>query len=165
MSFKNYYIILGVPNTATAKEIKVAYRALAKLYHPDKNQGNKQLEEKFKEIQEAYAVLSDNVKRKKYDLKFSYASSTSSSSYQKPYTAYTGKAYQYAQQEAHYRKKHSGQAKPEQASKPQQSEFKERYQVLVSIGIALLLLYMVVTYSTQKKVHSKEPLLKEKQSF
>ncbi|MBL7882658.1 MAG: DnaJ domain-containing protein [Bacteroidia bacterium] len=165
MSFKNYYIILGVKNTATAKEIKAAYRALAKKYHPDKNHGDKFLEEKFKEIQEAYAVLSNVVQRKKYDLKFSYGSATSPSSYQKPYTAYTGKAYQYAQQEAHYRKKYSQaeQSKPASTTKTEKEEFKERYQLLVSIGIALLLLYMVVTYSSHKKERSTVPLKKEKQ--
>ncbi|WP_028841763.1 DnaJ domain-containing protein [Thermodesulfobacterium hveragerdense] len=65
---KDYYEILGVPRNATQEEIKKAYRKLAMKYHPDRNKGNKEAEEKFKEINEAYAVLSDPEKRKLYDL-------------------------------------------------------------------------------------------------
>lgn len=64
---KDYYGILGVSKGANEDEIKKAYRKLAMQYHPDKNQGNKQAEEKFKEINEAYAVLSDPEKRKRFD--------------------------------------------------------------------------------------------------
>ncbi|MGZ8709297.1 MAG: DnaJ C-terminal domain-containing protein [Thermoanaerobaculia bacterium] len=59
--------MLGVKKTATAAELKKAYRELAKKYHPDKNKGNKEAENKFKEISEAYAVLSDKDKRDQYD--------------------------------------------------------------------------------------------------
>ena len=62
-----YYQVLGVAKTASADEIKKAYRKLALKYHPDKNQGKKEAEEKFKGISEAYAVLSDSEKRKQYD--------------------------------------------------------------------------------------------------
>ncbi|MCX6151367.1 MAG: J domain-containing protein [Ignavibacteriales bacterium] len=67
MDFKDYYKILGVGKTATQDEIRKAYRKLAKRFHPDKNQGDKSSEEKFKEINEANEVLSDPDKRKKYD--------------------------------------------------------------------------------------------------
>ncbi|MBW1972848.1 MAG: DnaJ domain-containing protein [Deltaproteobacteria bacterium] len=67
MGKKDYYEILGVSKNATEDEIKKAYRKLAMKYHPDKNKGNKEAEEKFKEINEAYAVLSDKEKRKQYD--------------------------------------------------------------------------------------------------
>ncbi|MEN6519755.1 MAG: DnaJ C-terminal domain-containing protein [Armatimonadota bacterium] len=65
--YKDYYKILGVERSAAEKEIKQAYRRLARKYHPDVNPGDKTAEEKFKEISEAYEVLSDKDKRTKYD--------------------------------------------------------------------------------------------------
>jgi len=67
---KNYYNILGVDKNSTASEIKKAYRKLAMKYHPDKNQGDKSAEDKFKDISEAYEILSNADKRKKYDNPF-----------------------------------------------------------------------------------------------
>src|SRR5205085_4992665 len=67
MDFKDYYATLGVAKTATAKEIKQAYRKMARKHHPDVNQGDKSAESRFKDISEAYEVLGDEEKRKKYD--------------------------------------------------------------------------------------------------
>ena len=67
MSKRDYYDILGVSKSANADEIKAAYRKLALKYHPDRNPNNKEAEEKFKEAAEAYEVLSDQEKRKRYD--------------------------------------------------------------------------------------------------
>ena len=67
MSQRDYYDILSVGRDASADEIKKAYRKLALKYHPDRNQGNKAMEEKFKEASEAYEVLRDSEKREKYD--------------------------------------------------------------------------------------------------
>lgn len=67
MNNKNYYDILGISKTASAEEIKKAYRQLALKYHPDRNPDNKDAEEKFKEAAAAYEVLSDEKKRRQYD--------------------------------------------------------------------------------------------------
>lgn len=67
MEYKDYYKTLGLERSASEAEIKSAFRKLALKYHPDRNQGNKQAEEKFKEINEAYEVLSDKEKRSRYD--------------------------------------------------------------------------------------------------
>src|SRR4030043_1571882 len=67
MAAKNYYDILGVKKSATDKDIKQAYRRLARKYHPDVNPGNQSAEAKFKEMNAAFEVLSDKEKRQKYD--------------------------------------------------------------------------------------------------
>ena len=68
MPEKDYYKILGVSQDASKDEIRKAYRKLAKKYHPDRNKGSDTAQEKFKDISEAYNVLSDPEKRKKYDI-------------------------------------------------------------------------------------------------
>src|SRR6202165_5536784 len=67
VKFKDYYEVLGAPRTATEDDIRKEYRKLARKHHPDVNPGDKSAEERFKEINEAYEVLSDAEKRKRYD--------------------------------------------------------------------------------------------------
>ena len=150
MAEKNYYIILEVKSTATFEEIKSAYRILAKKYHPDKNIGNKAAEEYFKEIQQAYAVLSNPEKRKQYDFKASYA--TRNQPQQKTSSGgpqYTGNAYQFAQQQAQYRQQQA-YAQTKKNPPTEKVTEKENWQILVSVGIALVLLYFIISYSTEK---------------
>jgi curved DNA-binding protein CbpA len=151
MAFTNYYIVLGVKNNASFDEIKAAYRELAKKYHPDKNPGNKAAEDFFKEVQQAYAVLSNPEKRKKFDLKFSYGSTQETK--RKPGgPAYTGNAYQYAQQQAQYQSQQSkaeNAASPKQKAKPDKSE---NHYILISVGVALVLLYFIISYTDSKTV-------------
>ncbi len=64
---RDYYEVLGIERSATEQEIKSAYRKLALKYHPDRNPGDKEAEERFKEAAEAYSVLCDADKRKRYD--------------------------------------------------------------------------------------------------
>lgn len=152
MAFTNYYIVLGVKNTATSDEIKSAYRELAKKYHPDKNPNNKAAEDFFKEVQQAYAVLSNPEKRRKYDLQFSYAGrpkqpgTQTTQSKQYTYQQYTGNAYQYAQQQAQYKQQARQNTQPRSKGKPDKSE---NHYILISVGIALVLLYAIMSYSSK----------------
>lgn len=150
MAQKNYYIILEVKSTATFEEIKSAYRLLAKKYHPDKNIGNKAAEEYFKEVQEAYGILSNAEKRRKYDLKIAHGTRTQPQ--QKANAGgpqYTGNAYQFAQQQAQYRQQQA-YAQAQKKAAPEKRTEKENWQILVSVGIALVLLYFIISYSTEK---------------
>ena len=68
MEYRDYYEILGVPRSASQADIKKAFRKLARTHHPDRNPGDKAAERRFKDVNEANAVLSDPDKRKQYDL-------------------------------------------------------------------------------------------------
>lgn len=148
MSFKNHYITLGVKNTASLEEIKQAFRTLAKKYHPDKNHGNASAEDFFKEVQEAYAVLADPEKRKKYDLKFAYATNYQQAK-RKAHAPYTGNAYQYAQQQAQYERRSKSAEQPPKETVKEHKTATDPYLFIISIIVALLLLLFIVTYSSK----------------
>lgn len=106
---KDYYKILGIDTSADKKEIKSAYRSLARKYHPDTNQGNKLSEEKFKEIGEAYSVLIDETKKAQYDKLKGFSQKKANTSEQAKKQA----ADAYSEQ-----KKSAGKTKPEPEKRP-----------------------------------------------
>ncbi len=85
----NYYKIIGVAENATEEEIKTAYRKLAKKYHPDAHPGDRECEKNFREINEAYSVLADTEKRKKYDEQLSGTKSAGKSGREQKRTSST----------------------------------------------------------------------------
>lgn len=88
---RDYYEVLGIEKGASEEEIKKAFRKMALKYHPDRNQGDKDAEEKFKEVNEAYSVLSDPEMRKKYDMfGFAGVDPTANAGQQGGYTQWTG---------------------------------------------------------------------------
>jgi len=108
MKFVDYYKILGIKKTATDKEIKKAYRKLARKHHPDLNPDDKEAEKKFKEINEANEVLSDPEKRKKYDKygkdwkhgeEFEKAQQQQQQQPQRQYQRYSGTSDEYSEQD------------------------------------------------------------------
>lgn len=103
----DYYSILGVPNTATQLEIKAAFRSLAKLHHPDKHSGSREKERLFKEINEAYSVLSHTDTKFAYDKQFFYRAEAETVTYQRdrrppPSYAPPRQPYQYAPRQTAY---------------------------------------------------------------
>ena len=126
MQQKDYYLLLGVNHHASTQEIKVAFRDLAKKYHPDKNIDNKDAEDYFKEIQQAYSILSNAGKRRKYDSGMGYSQN-------------------YFRNYATPQQKTSSAGKRE-IEKPDKSE---HYYFLICIVIAALLLYFIVSYSSK----------------
>ncbi len=129
---KNYYKVLGVPDFASYDEIRTAYRKLAKELHPDKNFGDRYYEERFKEISEAYNTLSDEDKRRRYDLKLKYGTYTFPR--EKPFTRYRT------------------QARTSSRS-PKKKKFWdfERHQIAISGIVAIALIWAVVHFSEREK--------------
>ncbi len=138
MQQKNFYTLLAVSETASLKEIKTAYRRLAKKHHPDKNLGNKKAEEDFKEILHAYLVLSNSLKRREYDKLLNLGAYN----YERQYTPYATNPYQYAQKTEYKNSKPN----TETDTKQPLTNKVEMYQWLMSIIIAMIFLYFIISY-------------------
>ena len=99
---KDYYAVLGLTKTADSAAIKKAYRKLAKKYHPDTNAGNAQAENRFKEVQEAYNVLSDEEKKKLYDKYGFDAYDEGTGTWREPFRGFGGGGGPYGYQNVHF---------------------------------------------------------------
>ena len=99
---KDYYAVLGLTKTADSAAIKKAYRKLAKKYHPDTNAGNAQAENRFKEVQEAYNVLSDEEKKKLYDKYGFDAYDEGTGTWREPFRGFGGGSGPYGYQNVHF---------------------------------------------------------------
>jgi curved DNA-binding protein CbpA len=145
----NYYEILGLSNSANAQEIKNAYRKLAKLYHPDKNPDNKNSEEKFKHIKEAYEVLIDPAKKRKHDATLEYYLKLKSNT--NALKTHRKKSYSDISAEEHKRRQYFQQHYPnynQKKGKQKAAEEKKKYNetraIIFSIPIAIALLFFIV---------------------
>ena len=125
MTVKDYYEVLGLTAEAPAEEIRIAYRKLAKANHPDKHQGDPAYVEKFKDIQEAYDVLSDAEKRKEYD-----AQLARQNSYNKKNTKKESKKADKSSNNASKPSQPDEFSQPEQPSQPRPEEIKDMHTLV-----------------------------------
>lgn len=147
MTQKSYYEVLGISQSATADEIKRAYRKLAKQYHPDMNPA-KDAEVKMKEINEAYEVLSDTTKRQQYD-QFGHAASQQQ--YQQPY-GYGQQTYQGGQQFTSFEEMLAAmfaqQQRQQQAYRQQQSQGQGQRQPINPLSgiFRFFIIYFIIQF-------------------
>lgn len=155
------YEILGINKGASSEQIKTAYRKLAKIYHPDKNQGNKDTEEKFKSIKDAYEILSDAVKKKKYDL------SLENNNYQRQQTSKQKKYSDLTQEELkrrrYYQEFYANEFKKhkEKEALKEQKQYNETRTLLFLVPIALALVFFIINiynYSTKENYKFQNPV-------
>lgn len=141
MEHNNFYTVLGIKKSASPKEIKTAYRNLAKKHHPDKNQNNPKAEDYFKEVQYAYTILSNPTKRKLYDLKFGTALNNTSA---KTYAAGHANPYQFSKAAAQAQKNtvHHAASKHKTINETPP----DLSPLYISIVIALLLVSFIVLF-------------------
>jgi curved DNA-binding protein CbpA len=156
----NLYELLGVNATATREEIRAAFRKLAKQFHPDKNP-HSEAAEKFRQVKEAYEVLMDPVRRKKYDAKRNYTSSykqrstNTSQPGQKKTKTYTTTEEDIKRRKYYHenygKKKQSGHTKTT-TYKPEPARYNETKYILITIPIAVALLFFVINFYNDKPV-------------
>lgn len=154
------YHILGVSRNAQKNEIKAAFKKLALQYHPDKNNGNKQYEEKFKLINEAYQTLSDDAKRAAYNQKWEYYqfhiqksfSQSSSSTYQRPTAQGYTYSHNYSEQGRHY-------TRPVQPIKDKKSDYYFLAITLFVIIATASLLFGFLMNNIAAKEHYKKAVI------
>lgn len=141
MQFKDYYKTLGVFPTATLQEIKIAYRKLSKKFHPDINDGDKFFEERFKEIQEAYEVLSNSVKRNNYDFKWQNEGNKNSYSQNSNNDFFRKREEEFEKQKEAYKKWEESLRKKEEElkSKPKSKKIYKKFGVIALVSIFFLL--------------------------
>jgi curved DNA-binding protein CbpA len=155
------YEILGLSKSATPDQIKSAYRKLAKIYHPDKNHGNKDAEEKFKSIKDAYDILSDVVKKKKYDLSIESKNNIhKNSNKQKNYTEFTQEELKRRRYYQEYYTKEYNKHKEKEAFK-EQKQYNETRALIVLVPIALALVFFIINiynHSTSKNYKFQNPV-------
>ncbi|RNI32260.1 hypothetical protein EFA69_02725 [Rufibacter immobilis] len=128
---KNYYHILGVSSTASAAEIKAAYKRLALKFHPDKNPNNLQAEERFKQVNEAYQVLSDPRRRASFDLQQEYQQR------QRQAEAYTNPRYHHTRPPAGFKERYYRQ-------RPVKHTHFSRRDIQITVTVVLLAVLLVV---------------------
>lgn len=143
MPADNYYEILGVNTSFNARELKLAYRLSVKKYHPDKNPKDKNAEEHFKKIQQAYQVLSSPKKREQYDLTFSNRPGNFST---KSYAQYPDYGYSNYKPETKNYKSPNHPPFTESYSHGFWGQFTEIKYLAISTILALILLYFIMSY-------------------
>lgn len=138
MESKNHYRTLGIPSTASQDAIKIAYRKLSKKFHPDFNQGDIFFEEKFKEIQEAYEILSNDEKRKNYDSKNRQKERSNNYSKNKQEEELKAKTDEFKKQKEHFKKWEESLREKEENIKQKVSIHKKQ-----KIAIAILTMCLI----------------------
>jgi curved DNA-binding protein CbpA len=141
----NFYQILGISNTASEEEIKIAYRNLAKKYHPDKNGSNAFYEEHFKKINTAYQTLSKKEKRNRYDLKLRYRASSSSSSSSSGQSSFKNRTSTPGYKNSPHKASKSNKAREKMENERKRKE-KEKKKIYVFTGLTLIFIIFCSIY-------------------